>query len=148
MSISRKLKEYLETIPAIADKLSAPGWGVRIRKDSIPEGMPLPYVRLAASASHPDYHLGGELADKGAFVQCDVWAETEAEADEIAELIRLAPLSGFHGVWTSPDGTTTQIKGVSITTEMETFEDPKDGSDDMRYRNVKDYRIHYERPVT
>ncbi len=146
--IGRRLKSYLESIAAVASRLTAPQWGIRIRVGTIPQGMPLPYVRLAEVGAHPEYHLGGELADLAATVQVDVWAESEQEADEIAELIRLAPLSGFRGTWTDRDGAATAVQAVTIQHELGTFEDPKDGGDSMRYRHTRDYRIHYQRAVT
>lgn len=145
--IARRLKSYLESIPAITNVLSAPQWGVRIRVGTIPQHMPLPYVRLAQIGGTPDYHLAGELGDLATTVQCDVWAETEKQADDIAELIRLAPLSGFHGTWTDNEGNATHVKAVNITSEIDTFEDPKTGSDEMRFRNIRDYKIHYDRLV-
>lgn len=145
--IARKLQNYLASLPAIANKLSAPTWGVRIRKDTIPQGMPLPYVRLAEISGTPDYHLTGELGDLATIVQCDVWAASEGEADEIGEMIRLAPLSGFRGQWLDTAGAATEIKAVTIQSELSAFEDPKDGSDEMRFRTTRNYQIHYERPV-
>jgi hypothetical protein len=121
--------------------------GRRIRVGTIPKGMALPYVRLTGGDGSPDYHLAGELGDLTQRVQCDVWAASEKEADDIAELIRLAPLSGYAGQWTDAEGNVTQVKAVNITSELGTFEDPKDGSDEMRFRNTKEYSIHFERPV-
>lgn len=146
--IARRLKEYLESIDAVASRLKDDVYGVRIRVTTIPQGMPLPYVRLSEISSNPEYHLGGEAAVLPTVVQVDVWAETDDDASEIAELIRLAPLSGYRGQWTAPDGTLTNVKNVTIEAEFGTFEDPKDDSDDMRYRNTRDYRILYERTVT
>jgi len=141
--IARKLWGYLKALPAITDALSAPKWGVRIRVGRIPQGMPLPYVRLAEIGGAPDYSLAGELGDLAKTVQMDVWAETEQAADDIAELIRLAPLSGYRGTW---DG--TRVQAVEITAETGTVEDPRDGSDTGRFRNTRDYRIHFQRTVT
>lgn len=151
--IARKMKTYLEAIPAIQDRLSEPKWGVRIRVGTIPQGMPLPYVRLAEIGGAPDYHLRGEIGDLAETVQVDVWAESEQEADEIAELVRgynpdgslvaTLPLSGYRGgTW---DGTVVQA--VTITSQVGTFEDPRDGSDTTRFRNTRNYQIHYERPA-
>jgi hypothetical protein len=146
--IGRRLKSYLEGIAAIANKLSQAPWGVKIRIGTIPQNMQLPYVRLTGGDGSPDYHLAGELGDLTQRVQCDVWAASEKEADDIAELIRLAPLSGYAGQWTDAEGNVTQVKAVNITSELGTFEDPKDGSDEMRFRNTKEYSIHFERPVS
>lgn len=151
--IAEKLKNHLHTIPAIADRLSVPEWGVRIRTNRIPQGMPLPYVRLTEITSRPDYHLTGELAGLDAVIQVDVWADTAREADEIAELVRgydhdgnlvaERPLSGFAGQW---DG--VRIDAVTITNEIASQEPPTDASDDWLFRRTTDLRIHYHRPVT
>lgn len=140
--IARKLKTYLESRPAIVNKLAAEKWGIRIRVDFIPQGMPRPYVRLQELGATPDYHLAGELSDLKTRVQCDVWADSEAEAEEIAELIRLAPLSGYRGSWEG-----TPVQAVKIAFESGTHEDEKDGSDDVAYRNTRDYQITYQRAV-
>jgi hypothetical protein len=145
--IARRLRSYLAGIAEVADALSAPPWGVKIFVSTVPQNVPLPYVRLAGDGGRPDYHLAGEIGDLAKRVQCDVWASSADEADRIAELIRLAPLSGFHGRWTDEAGNVTQVKAVTIQTEIDTFEDPRTGSDEMRYRNAKEYSIHHERPV-
>ena len=145
--IARRLKTYLEGIAAVADRLAEARFGIRIRVGSIPQGMPLPYVRLAEIGGRPDYHLGGELGDLPTSVQCDVWADSEELADQLAEAIRLAPLSGFRGAWSAADGSTVEVKAVTIESEIGTYEDPLDGSDDMRFRNTRVYKIHHERPI-
>lgn len=144
--IARKLRSYLSGIAAIQHALSAPRWGVRIRVGVIPQGMPLPYVRLAEIGGGPDYHLAGEIGDLAKSVQVDVWAESEQEADQISELIRLAPLSGFRGEW-SDEGGAVEVQAVTIESETGTVEDPKDGTDDTRHRRTTTYMIHHQRPV-
>lgn len=151
--IARKLQTYLESIPALQDVLSAPKWGLRVRVGRIPQGMLLPYVRLAEIGADVSYHLAGELSGLDTTVQIDVWAETEKQADEIADLIRgfdadgnliaSRPLSGFAGTW---DG--ARVEAVVIMSETGTVEEPGDSSGAGRFRNTRDYRIHWHRAVS
>lgn len=150
--IAAALKDYLTSIDALRDRLSAPEWGVRIRVGRIPQGMPLPFVRLGDVDGACEYHLSGELEGLAQTVQVDIWSASARETAELAELIRgydaagalvsARPLSGFAGTWNG-----IVVEAVTLTAELTRWEPPQDGGDRWLCRHTADYRVSYIRPV-
>lgn len=144
--IGEKLGKYLSTITEIQDALSHPEFGVAIFPGHKPQRVGLPAVVVSVVSGTPDYHLTGEIGDLAKIVEVDVHASTRRRANEIAELIRLAPLSGYDGGTWDDD---TVIKAVLIVSDAREIDvPPSDGSDRWTYRTITDYRITYERTVT
>lgn len=136
------LIKYLGGIPAISNRLSAPKYGVRLYKHRAVENCPLPYAVVTELGGVPDYELAGELPDVVKTYQVDVYAASDDEANEIAELIRLAPLSGYRGTMD-----TTYVHSVTIASERGPDDFRSDGSDTPYSRNQRDYRIRHDRAV-
>lgn len=145
--IGLKLGAYLRGITEVANRLPAPApTGVAIYLGRVPQKMPrTPACIITVIGGQPNYHLSGEIGDLAKIVQVDVHADTRREANEISELIRNAPLSGYDGgTW---DGDTV-VQAVLIESEVEIDEPPTDSSDTWLYRKITNYRITYERTVT
>lgn len=141
--IGRALVKYLASKPAIADRLTAEKFGTRIFLRRAPQGCPLPLVVVTVIGGSPDYHLAGELGDTSRVVQVSTYAATDLEAEEIAELIRLAPLSGYRGQMD-----TVRVQAVTIESEIDRLVESGSGGDAPYYENMKDYRIFFDRQVT
>jgi len=139
---ARNLIRYLATKQAIVAKLSIAKFGTRLFARRAPQGCPLPLVVVTALGGAPEYHLTGEIGDLARTFQVDVYADSEDECEEIAELIRLAPLSGYRG---QMDG--VRVHAVTIQSEDDPTEQRGDGNDAPYYRSRKDYRIHFDRVV-
>lgn len=147
--IGEKLGKFLITVPEVSDKLTQIGHGVKIFLGRIPQQtgsqkISLPAVIINVIGGAPDYHLNGEIGDLATVVQVDVHANSRKEANEIAEAIRLAPLSGINGAMWDED---TEIKEVTIENERELDDAPTDSSDRWTHRHSTDYRITYVRSV-
>jgi len=134
--------KYLASQEAIVDKLSIESFGVRIYLRRAPAGCPRPLVVLNDVGGAPEYQLKGEIGDLPKTLQVDVYADSAAECDEISELIRLAPTSGYRGLMDQ-----TYVHAVTIERESGTTEEPASGLDAPIYRNSIDYRVHFNRAV-
>jgi hypothetical protein len=136
------LIKYLASKQPIVDRLSSPGFGVKIYKRRAPQNVPRPFVVVTGIGGTPDYGLAGEIGDLGKVAQIDVYAESDDEAEEIAELIRLAPLSGYRGLMDD-----TCVHAVTIESEIDPDDYQSDGGDNTLSRSTKTYRIHHDRTV-
>jgi hypothetical protein len=134
--------KYLASKPAIADRLTAEKFGTRIFLRRAPQGCPLPLAVVSVFGGSPDYHLAGELGDTSRVVQVSVYAATDREAEDIAELIRLAPLSGYRGQMD-----TVRVQAVVIESEIDRLVESASGGDEPYFETTKDYRIHFDRAV-
>lgn len=133
---------YLAAQQPLVERLSSPRFGVKLYRLRAPENCPLPYVVVTPIGGNPDYALAGEIADLARVVQVDVYAATPDEAEEIFDLIRLAPLSGYRGLMGE-----TYVHAVTIAREALLDDYRGDGSDRAYARASGDFRIHYDRPV-
>jgi hypothetical protein len=136
------LLKYLASKQAIVDRLSSPSFGVKIYKRRAPQNCPRPFVVVTEISGSPDYELAGEIGDLPKVVQVDVYADTDLEAQEISELIRLAPLSGYRGLMD-----TTYVHAVTIESELAPDDFLSDAGDTPTSRSTKTYRVHHDRAV-
>lgn len=136
------LIKYLGSKQALVDRLSSPRFGVKLYARRAPASCPLPFTVITGIGAVPEYELGGEIGDLKRTTQIDVYAATDEEAEEIADLIRTAPLSGYRGYMD-----TTYVHAVTIESELDPDDYRDDGSDAPYSRSTRTYRIHHDRAV-
>jgi len=138
--IGLKLGKYLSTQSAINNRLSN-----RVYPDRKPQqNTPLPNSIITVIGGNPDYSLSGRIADLHKIVQVDVDATTRYEADEIADLIRVAiefstDVSGDQ-TWDH-----TIVKSCTVENEHDQTFAPTDGSDQWTFRKSITYQVTYVR---
>lgn len=134
--IAHKLGKYLNTRPDVLNRLSD-----RIYPNRVPQqaGNVYPRAIVSAFSGQPDYSLSGEIEDLAKMVQVDVEAESQYEANEVADLIR-QEISFFEGTWDD-----TIVKSCTVQNERDQDFPPTDGSDQWTFKRIIDYQVTYVR---
>lgn len=108
----------------------------------------MPAIEYTVIDSNSEEHLGGIGGMAHTRVQIDCLADTRIAANDLQELVRLAPLQGFVGAMGSGEAE-TYVHGVSRAGSLRhETEKPVDGSDKWRYINSADYIISHEEATT
>ena len=138
--ILKDLRDYLEENEDLSDKLTHETWGFRCYADRVPQAVPNPCITLEVSSTTPRYLLSNESKLAETLVHVAVYADKRHLADEILELIRLAPLSAFRGQMGD-----TWVVATTLENEGASHEVPNDASDSWEWQAMADYRFQYHR---
>lgn len=136
--ISTALITYLKTISNITDLVGS-GTSARIYHERIKQGVSEPFIRIELLGGISDQYLGGISGIATAEIQVDAFALSSADAFDLAEKIRLAPLQMFRGTMgaidvLNVDGSENFRRG---------FDPPPNGGNTKRYYVTRDYSITY-----
>ena len=136
--ILRNTRTFLLQQSAIGELVAS-----RVFPNVIPQGMTLPAIRLTTvSGSTYTRHGTEQLGKTSTTVQVDAYASNHAEAERLAEKIRIA-CHQYKGAWGG-------IHAASVhKTDERTFEDmPADGSSAVRRVISQDFRIIHTEAIS
>ena len=123
----------------------------RIYPDALPEKAAYPCATLTKISGQSHASLTGGIGNATVRVQIDCYAMEHATdeknkgrtgANRLAEAIRQS-LHGYYGA--AGDET---ICDCHMADEHYTFDQPRDGSDEKRYRTIQDYEIVHTEAAT
>lgn len=126
------LIKFLYDSPFVRDKLAD-----RMFPGVARQGSPMPFLAMRQISAMRNYDLLGEDDMAASVLQLSIAAETDAEARQIAEVIRNR-LSGYRGMMQS-----TYVHGCTIESEREQQIRPTTGSDQWLHLQHTDFRITY-----
>lgn len=134
-----EFKTYLKTITAITNRVGS-GSDARIYPDRIREGAAMPAIAyVEGGGGHSFEHLGGISGLAETVMHVYTYGSSRTEANDLAEVVRLAPLQGFDGTMGS-----TAVRAVSASGHRDTgFDTPRHASDRPRYWTRRIYNIHH-----
>ena len=137
--IGTAYRAYLLTVSPVTDMV-----GDRIYTDRLLQGTQLPAIVMHDSISAISY----ETLEQGdgcgqRRIQVDCVAKDRADAELLRDNVRLAT-GTFAGTWD-----TIFVHGANVDGMTGGFDDPRDGSDEPRYRRIIDILVtHAETPAT
>jgi len=133
MSFKTDLRAYL-----IADAPLAALVGTRIFAGFAPTSADLPYITIQRIASPGQHHLTAAAGIANETFQIDVWTKTQSSLEAIAIAVRNA-LDGFGPALMGA----TDVRGIRLDNQSDTFDRPDDGSQGGTYRDRMDFDVWF-----
>jgi len=136
---SDEFKTYLKTISAITDDVGS-GTAARIYPDRLREGATMPaIVYVEAGGGESFEFLGGISGLAETVMHVYTYGSTRTQANDLAEVVRLAPLQGFGGTMGA-----TAVTSVSASSHRDTgFDPPRHKTDKPKYWTRRIYNLHH-----
>lgn len=139
MSFKADLWSYLTVQPDIVALV-----GDRIYPRFAPASAVRPFMVYSRIASSSTHHLGtGSIEPTDGLmrdvIQFDIYGETESSANEVKEALQ-SVLNGAE--FTSGE---TRVRRCFLSSEMDGFEPPSDGTNDAEYRETIEFIFWYFR---
>ena len=137
-SVGTNLKTYLKTIPAVTALLGS-GAGARIYTYLAKQGVATPYIIYEVFEGNSSERLSEIAGVAENRIQIDCYGATEAEAYQLAEAVRLAPLQMYRGAF----GDTDALAVTSEDGARQGIDKPTKGGNQRRYWFSRDYSVTY-----
>lgn len=147
MSIQKAARALLLTVPEIAELTKTTNGTYKVRPNALSQfdKPALPGIVVYEIDSPSEEHLGGGAGLAHSRLQFDCIAETEADARQLRELVRLK-LQGFRGVVRLKD-VTVEITGTTVAGRRIEYDAPTDGTDRGSHLAGIDVIFSHREPV-
>lgn len=130
--IGTSLQNYLTTQSGVKAICAERGY-----PDILPKDCLLPAFTYEVISEIPSHHLGGTSGLRQARVQFDCYADSRKQANELDEAI----LAAIDMVRNTLGGTFCNT--VQAQERISDSDKPEDGSDEWRFRTIRDYLVWY-----
>jgi len=107
-----------------------------------PEGTKFPYIVYNIISSEGTQHMLAPSGQATHTIQFDVWAKSDEDREAGAEAIRNA-FDGLRGTM----GASTEVRRAILVNQLETEQNPTDGTEIPDYRTVLDVDFIINRSV-
>ena len=138
MSFKEDLFEFLIALAPLATKV-----GNRIYPQFAPTTAVKPYLTFAQVSGNAEHKLDPDSSatslnrDRYEFT---VWGDTDKDCTEVKNILQTA----LDGITTLLDGTTS-LRRAFMEDVVDSFENPSDGTNDVKYRQTMDFIFWYYR---
>ena len=111
----------------------------RIHADVLPQRCVFPAIAYEIIDTTPNEHLSGIVDLSRARIQIDCYAKTRADANSLADKVRLAIEKKTAGTYSSQ-----YIVEINLVSGEQFFvEQPKEGTDKRVFGTSQDFYVHY-----
>jgi len=111
----------------------------RIHADVLPQRCVFPAIAYEIIDTTPNEHLNGIVDLSRARIQIDCYAKTRADANSLADKVRLAIEKKTAGTYSSQ-----YIVEINLVSGEQFFvEQPKEGTDKRVFGTSQDFYVHY-----
>lgn len=141
--IAAELITYLKTIPAVTNLIGS-GAGSRIYSSEPKQGVALPFVVFTVFVGGSTETLGAIAGMADNRIQIDCYGATSAQAFEVAEAIRYAPLQMYRGAM----GAAFAASVTSLDGYARGYDQATTGGNQRRYWVSRDYDIYYSEAIS
>jgi len=142
-SVGANLKTYLKTISGVTALVGA-GAAARIYTNLAKQGVATPYIIYQVFAGDSSETLTAIAGMAENRIQVDCYGATEAEAYNLAEAVRLAPLQMYRGTFGDADA----VAIISPDGYRQGIDNPSKGGNQRRYWVSRDFTVTYREAVT
>jgi hypothetical protein len=117
----------------VSDKIYAAG--------EVPQATAGAFITWQQISATPTHHLTGNSAFRSTRVQINNFGDTEAAARAVADAVyaKLDGLSGAQG----PPGATVTVKAFSLSSDIDTYDPPNDGTQRGKFKTILDFEVWY-----